>query len=89
MGKTWANRQLRPFATESLVGDRVFALKRKKHGILCFFDRGYRVVCLTDACQAETPERHAAALACFQGYCEQINVAIFEAEMLGPTGGGS
>ncbi len=30
-------------------------------------DRGYRVVCLTDACQAETPERHAAALECFRG----------------------
>lgn len=42
-------------------------------------DRGYRVVCLTDACQAETPERHAAALACFQGYCEQIPVAVWEA----------
>jgi hypothetical protein len=27
-------------------------------------DRGYRVVCLTDACQAETAERHDQALAC-------------------------
>jgi nicotinamidase-related amidase len=42
-------------------------------------DRGYRVVCLTDACQAETPERHAAALECFQGYCIQVPVADFEA----------
>ncbi len=52
-------------------------------------DRGYRVVCLTDACQAETLERHAAALACFQGYCEQINVATFEAGILGSMEGGS
>ncbi|CAK6702035.1 isochorismatase family cysteine hydrolase [Synechococcus sp. CBW1107] len=38
-------------------------------------DRGYQVICLTDACQAETPERHAAALACFQGYGRQCSVA--------------
>ena len=40
-------------------------------------DRGYRVVCLTDACQAETPERHAAALACFQGYASLMSVDGF------------
>ncbi|MFW6732427.1 MAG: cysteine hydrolase family protein [Synechococcus sp.] len=45
-------------------------------------DRGYRVVCLVDACQAETPERHATALACFQGYCTQIPVAVFEAQVM-------
>ena len=49
-------------------------------------DRGYRVVCLTDACQAETPERHTAALECFQGYCEQISVAAFAALLPGPGG---
>ncbi|MCT0225003.1 cysteine hydrolase family protein [Synechococcus sp. CS-1328] len=38
-------------------------------------DRGYQVICLTDACQAETPERHGAALACFQGYGRQCSVA--------------
>jgi nicotinamidase-related amidase len=40
-------------------------------------DRGYRVVCLTDACQAETPERHAAALGCFQGYASLVSVDAF------------
>ena len=35
-------------------------------------DRGYRVVCVHDACQAVTPERHAAALECFSGYSERI-----------------
>lgn len=49
-------------------------------------DRGYRVVCLHDACQAEAPERHTAALACFQGYCDQISVAAFEAAMLASAG---
>lgn len=45
-------------------------------------DRGYKVVCLQDACQAETPERHAAALACFSGYCNQISVAEFESILM-------
>lgn len=44
-------------------------------------DRGYRVVCLTDACQAEAPERHAQALECFQGYAALLTVAQFSAEL--------
>ncbi|MEB3261825.1 MAG: isochorismatase family cysteine hydrolase [Cyanobacteriota bacterium] len=40
-------------------------------------DRGYRVVCLVDACQAKTVERLAEALRCFQGYAEQITVDAF------------
>jgi nicotinamidase-related amidase len=44
-------------------------------------DRGYRVACLTDACQAETPERHQAALACFRGYAAQITVESFAATL--------
>jgi len=46
-------------------------------------DRGYRVVCVHDACQAITPERHAAALECFAGYGEQISSAAFVAAMDG------
>ena len=46
-------------------------------------DRGYRVVCLTDACQAETPERHDQALACFQGYAALMTVAQFAAGLQG------
>ena len=45
-------------------------------------DRGYRVVCLTDACQAESQERHAAALACFRGYAAQITVDTFATALL-------
>jgi len=47
------------------------------HTIKDAADRGYRVVCLTDACQAETEERHVQALACFQGYAELLTVADF------------
>lgn len=42
-------------------------------------DRGYQVVCLTDACQAETPERHGAALDCFRGYAALLSVDAFTA----------
>ena len=46
-------------------------------------DRGYRVVCLTDACQAETAERHRQALQCFQGYAELLTVEVFGAALQG------
>ncbi len=42
-------------------------------------DRGYCVTCLTDACMAETLERHRAALKCFSGYCRQLEVAAWAA----------
>ncbi|TPJ81983.1 cysteine hydrolase [Mesorhizobium sp. B2-5-13] len=32
-------------------------------------DRGYLVTCVSDACAAETEERHRSALAAFGGYC--------------------
>ena len=32
---------------------------------------------LTDACQAETAESHATALACFQGYASLVRVDAF------------
>ena len=44
-------------------------------------DRGYRVVCLRDACQAETPHRHEQALRCFQGYAALLEVESFAAEL--------
>ncbi len=44
-------------------------------------DRGYRVVCIHDACQAVIPERHAAALECFAGYGAQISSGDFVAEV--------
>ncbi|MEX2631459.1 MAG: isochorismatase family cysteine hydrolase [Tistlia sp.] len=34
--------------------------------------RGYRMVCVTDACAADTPERHEQALARFSGYGAQV-----------------
>jgi nicotinamidase-related amidase len=32
-------------------------------------DRGFHMICVSDACATDTPERHRAALAAFKGYC--------------------
>ncbi|MBE9171842.1 cysteine hydrolase [Cyanobium sp. LEGE 06143] len=44
-------------------------------------DRGYRVTCLSDACMAESLERHAMALQCFSGYGRQLEVAAWAQEL--------
>jgi nicotinamidase-related amidase len=38
-------------------------------------DRGYYPTCITDACMANTHERHRQALAMFAGYCRQVTSA--------------
>ncbi|QEY31534.1 cysteine hydrolase [Synechococcus sp. RSCCF101] len=48
-------------------------------------DRGYRVICLHDACMAESLQRHQAALSCFKGYADLISVAQL-AERLADSG---
>lgn len=73
---------LRNFGMRTLVVIGLLTDQCIDHTVKDAADRGYRVVCLSDACQAETPERHAAALACFQGYCTQIPVAAFEAQIV-------
>ena len=47
------------------------------HTVKAAADRGYRVLCLTEACQAESAERHRQGLACFQGYAELLDVDAF------------
>ena len=44
-------------------------------------DRGYRVACVTEACQAESEARHHQALACFQGYAALLTLDAFEAAL--------
>ena len=38
-------------------------------------DRGYRMVCVHDACATDTEERHLAALNAFKGYCRLMTTA--------------
>lgn len=44
-------------------------------------DRGYYPTCITDACMANTHERHVAALAMFAGYCRQVTSSEWLAEL--------
>jgi nicotinamidase-related amidase len=48
-------------------------------------DRGYYSVCIEDACATHTPERHAAALELFGGYCRTVTTESFLAELRGST----
>ena len=66
---------LRNIGIEVLVVAGILTDQCIDHTVKDAADRGYRVVCLHDACMAESLERHSAALACFQGYAEQRRVA--------------
>jgi len=46
-------------------------------------DRGYYPTCITDACMANTHERHRQALAMFAGYCRQVTSAEWLAGLRG------
>jgi nicotinamidase-related amidase len=43
------------------------------HAVKDGADKGYYMTCVHDACAAETPARHAAALDCFKGYCRMLS----------------
>lgn len=44
-------------------------------------DRGFRMICLTDACTTDTPERHQAALSAFKGYGRQATTKEIVTEL--------
>lgn len=44
-------------------------------------DRGFRMICATDACTTDSRERHEHALAAFRGYCRQATTAELVAEL--------
>ncbi|MCP9926644.1 cysteine hydrolase family protein [Cyanobium sp. CH-040] len=76
---------LRNIGIQDLVVAGILTDQCIDHTVKDAADRGYRVTCLTDACQAETAERHAAALACFRGYARQCTVAEFAAGLGRPA----
>ncbi|HET6184485.1 MAG TPA: isochorismatase family cysteine hydrolase [Acetobacteraceae bacterium] len=43
------------------------------HAIKDGADRGFYMSCVHDACAAESPARHEAALDCFRGYCRMLS----------------
>ena len=46
-------------------------------------DRGYYVICPSDACTTDTPERHDAALTAFAGYCRITTTAALVEALVG------
>jgi nicotinamidase-related amidase len=44
-------------------------------------DRGYEMICVTDACAAKTAARHEASLDASKGYCRQVTTAELIAEL--------
>jgi nicotinamidase-related amidase len=78
---------LRNLGIEVLVVAGLLTDQCIDHTVKDAADRGYRVICPTDACQASVAERHEAALACFRGYCEQITVADLAARLPGGSNG--
>lgn len=76
---------LRNIGIKTLIVAGILTDQCIDHTVKDAADRGYRVICLTDACMAESLERHRAALDCFRGYGELIAVAEL-AERLGPGG---
>jgi nicotinamidase-related amidase len=43
------------------------------HAVKDGADRGFYMTCVYDACAAESEERHAAGISCFQGYCRLLS----------------
>lgn len=43
-------------------------------------DRGFRMICATDACTTDSRERHEQALAAFAGYCRKATTAELVSE---------
>jgi nicotinamidase-related amidase len=77
---------LRNIGIETLIVAGILTDQCIDHTVKDAADRGYRVICLPEACMAESLERHRAALDCFQGYGELIAVAEL-AQRLAPGGG--
>lgn len=69
------NYLLRNIGIEDLVVTGFLTDQCIDHTVKDGADRGYYVTCLTDACMADTYERHEAALACFSGYCRTMKSA--------------
>ncbi len=60
---------LRNLGAEHLVVTGLLTDQCVDHTVRDAADRGYRVVCISDACAAHSEQRHESALSLFAGYC--------------------
>jgi len=63
---------LRNLGIEHLIVTGLLTDQCVDHTIRDAADRGYRPICVTDACGTLTPERHENALSLFAGYCRTM-----------------
>ena len=72
---------LRNLGVDTLVVTGFLTDQCVDHAVKDGADRGYYVVCLSDACATHTRERHDNALKAFQGYCRITTTRWFLEEL--------
>ena len=80
---------LRNLGIEHLIVAGLLTDQCVDHTIRDAADRGYRAICVADACATLTAERHESALSLFAGYCRTLTTdeAIGELRRASPGGG--
>jgi nicotinamidase-related amidase len=63
---------LRNLGVEHLVVTGLLTDQCVDHTVRDAADRGYRVVCISDACTTHSEQRHESALSLFAGYCRIV-----------------
>ena len=72
---------LRNLGVDTLVVTGFLTDQCVDHAVKDGADRGYYVICLSDACATHTRERHDNALKAFQGYCRITTTRWFLEEL--------
>jgi nicotinamidase-related amidase len=72
---------LRNLGIEHLIVSGLLTDQCVDHTIRDAADRGYRAVCVSDACATLTEERHESALSLFAGYCRALTTDDVIAEL--------
>lgn len=72
---------LRNLGIEHLIVAGLLTDQCVDHTIRDAADRGYRAICVSDACASLTAERHEQALSLFAGYCSTLSTEEVIAEL--------
>lgn len=72
---------LRNLSVEHLIVTGLLTDQCVDHTVRDAADRGYRVVCVSDACATHSEQRHECALSLFAGYCRTVTTNELIAEL--------
>jgi nicotinamidase-related amidase len=78
---------LRNLGIEHLIVAGLLTDQCVDHTIRDAADRGYRAICVSDACATLTAERHESALSLFAGYCRTLTTNDVIGELRRPPHG--